>query len=181
MPSIIHRLDQLQATTEALVRELDRYDDRVLNTPPRAGAWSALQICHHLMLAEAGTLRYFRKKLSFDPELKPSGWNERLRIGALKAYLALGFKKKAPAAIGDAHLPHSSTLVATAQRWRDQRAELRSYLLGLPAELHGKEIFKHPFAGRLSVDGTITFLEAHQDRHIGQIRRTLKTVVAERV
>ena len=178
MNAITERLDALQSTTEKLFRELGQYDDRILNTPPALEAWSALQVCHHLMLAEAGTLRYYRKKLSHNPKLSKTGWNEKLRINALKAYLAMGFKKKAPAYISGDNLPTTSTLAATAKQWRTQRTELRDYLLSLPPELHDKEIFKHPFAGRLSIAGTVTFLEAHQDRHIGQIQRTLKAVQA---
>ena len=179
MSTLTTRLDALQARTEALSRELDRYDDRILNTSPGGEAWSALQVCHHLILAEAGTLRYFKKKLSHRPVLKKTGWQEKLRVYALQAYLKAGLKKQAPPYLRGEHLPNTTTLAATAQRWRADREALRNYLLSLPEELHDKEIFKHPFAGRLSLSGTVSFLEAHQARHIGQIERTLNQVTKQ--
>lgn len=178
MNTLRNRLDALQARTERLFVELAQHDERTLNAPPTPGAWSALQVCHHLMLAEAGTLRYFRKKLSFQPALKKSNWSERLRVGAMRAYLKLGLKKQAPPYLRGTNLPDKTTLQATTEQWRTQRVELCDYLLTLPAELHDKQIFKHPFAGRLSLAGTVTFLEAHQERHIGQIERTLAKITS---
>ena len=176
MDDLETRLNALRSTTEALFGRLARYDEATLNATPRPDAWSALQICHHLMLAEAGTLRYFRKKLSHNPALQPTDWKEKLRVWVLRTYLGLGLKKQAPPYLRGEHLPTTTTLATTTERWRTQRAELRDYLLSLPAELHGKQIFKHPFAGRLSLAGTVAFLEAHQARHIKQIERTLAEV-----
>jgi hypothetical protein len=46
--------------------------------------------------------------------------------------------------------------------------------MGLPDHLYDKEIYKHPFAGRLSLMGMVDFFEHHFRRHREQMRRALK-------
>ncbi len=175
-PSLDRRLKRIDQRLETLLEELSGYDNDTLNRKPADGGWSALQVMHHLMLAEEGSIRYVRKKLSFDPDLKDAGLGSSWRATVLNFYFLLPFKFKAPPGVDDAALPEKSDFEEVAKRWRKNREELREYLQGLPQELFRKSIYRHPFAGRMSLEGMAAFFDGHFARHHKQIKRTLREV-----
>ena len=171
---ILKRLDQLDKSLEILVLELSEYSEDQLRKQPAPGEWSALQVVHHLITAENLSLKYVIKKLSFDPKLKPAGIQSKARVLYLWLAFNSPFKYKAPEAVKGDHLPKDATLEKIKTQWLSQRKELREYLKGLPKEVFDKEVYKHPFVGRLSLEGMLHFFQIHFDRHHRQIQRTLK-------
>ena len=158
---------------ESLIEELSQYSHEQLNQQPQGGGWSPIQIMHHLIIAEEGSLKYVRKKLSFNPELKNTGFAEGYRSLILNLYLWAPFKFKAPAGVAGDKLPTEADFQETAQRWKNNRKDLGDYLNSLPEELFKKSIYKHPLAGRLSLQGMLQFFDGHFNRHRKQINRTL--------
>ena len=65
------------AQVSAFMDQLAAYSDEQLNTKPADGGWSPIQVLHHLLLVEEGTLAYVRKKLSFNPTLEKTGLASR--------------------------------------------------------------------------------------------------------
>lgn len=172
--NISKRLDNLNRLTEDLYAELKNYSDEVLNRRPGPGQWSVMQVMEHLLLSESLSEKYVRKKLSFNPELPDSGFLGAWRVFLLRVnneYLPIKFK--APKAVGSEALPESSSLEDVMNRWRANRASLREYLAGLPQEYFKKSIYRHPFAGLLSLSEMLDFFELHFRRHLKQIKRTL--------
>lgn len=172
------RLQKLTANLDELLRELSAYSDETLNTQPGPGKWSALQTMHHLLLAEGYAQRYVAKKLSFNPKLKKAGLTDRWRTFLLQLYLSSPFKYKAPAAVDGENLPTDTSLAETKDLWLQQRRELTVQLEGYPPEIFSRSLYKHPFAGRMTLDGMLIFFQTHFDRHRKQIERTLQTVTA---
>lgn len=166
--------DKLQRDLKDLYDELKDHPDIVLNKKLSDTRWSVLQIMHHLLLSEMGALKYVKKKLSHDPELKKASMMTGFRLLALKMSLRAPFKFKAPAIVGDSHLPEKSTFWEIVKKWNTHRAELKEFLEELPEDLLKKEIFKHPVAGRQTIKGMLQFYEDHFIRHRRQIRKTLK-------
>ncbi len=167
------QLNALNAELGSLLKELKKYPEADLNRVPKPGAWTVLQVMQHLMLAEQGAHRYVAKKLSFNPELKNKSVGSRFRVLILNSYLRSPLKRKAPDAIGDEVLPLESSFWEVAKRWTNQREELAEYLEQLPTDFAHKEIYKHPFVGRLTLTQMLSFFQAHFNRHRKQIRKAL--------
>jgi hypothetical protein len=172
--STSRRLEQMDKKLEALLQELSKYDHDKLNATPPGGGWSPLQVMQHLIVSETLSLKYVKKKLSFQPTLKPIGMSVIWRTFLLKNYLKTPIKFKAPKMVSSEVLSEVLDFQELATQWRSDRKELKEYLAGLPSELDNKAIYKHPVAGRLGLDGMVTFFDIHFDRHRKQIERALK-------
>lgn len=165
-----------QHQVESLLQELALHTDAALNKRPPNGGWSVVQVMHHLIISEEQSLRYARKKLSFDPKLSDAGPMEWLRARTLWFYLNVPIKFKAPPMVGDENLPAFVTAADTKTRWLKIRQDWTDYLEQMPAEIANKAVYRHPIAGRLSWLGMFTFFRTHLDRHLKQIRRTLRRI-----
>ena len=166
--------DLLQRELRLLFEELKVHSNNVLNKKPKPEKWSTLQVLYHLQVAEETSLKYVKKKLSFNPELNNTNIGSKLRETAIKFYLGLPFKFKAPPSVGDDAIPELSEFWTLVSKWRDQRDELGAFLETIPKELVNKQIFKHPAAGRMSLLGMMKFFRAHIKRHKKQIDKNLK-------
>lgn len=168
------RIDNL--LTEILTY-LKEYPEDHLNEKPSPESWSALQVCHHLIKTEELSCQYLKKKLSFNPKLNEANMAAAMRLKLLKTYLNTPLKYKAPENIGTPALPVVSTFAEVESSWKAVRKDLRSFVTGLPLEILSKEVYKHPFAGRLSLEGMLIFFEEHMIRHFKQIKKALRKVV----
>jgi hypothetical protein len=54
---------------------------------------------------------------------------------------------------------------------------MAAFLDNLPAEYADKEVYRHPFAGRMSLAGMLSFFEAHFINHRRQLYRALRVVL----
>ncbi len=169
-------LNLLDQNLEALLKYLKEFPDKQLNEKPAPDAWSALQICHHLLIAEKLSLQYIKKKFSFNPKLQPVTMATKMRTRLLKTYLNTPMKFKAPENVSTENLPATSELGDVKNEWLNYRTELRSFLKSLPEDIFNKEVYKHPFAGKLSLQGMLVFFEEHFNRHQKQIKKTLRRV-----
>jgi hypothetical protein len=176
-PKLDKKLSQIDHLLDDLHSELKALPDEVLNRKPGPGQWSALQNMHHLMISEQLSERYVRKKLSFNTPIPNAGIAGAVRIFLLNFYLHLPFKFKAPKIVGDEALPDNTTLEETLSAWRANRQSLRELLAGLPDGHIRKALYKHPFAGKLSLAEMLYFFEFHFRRHRNQIRRALDAVM----
>lgn len=170
---ILHRNARHESRVADLLDEMGRHDNAALNRPPAGGGWTALQTAHHLLLAEEGSLRYVRKKLSFPAEFKPVGVGAHWRAFLLRVSLSLPIKFKSPPGVNPETLPEISTLEAVRERWQKTNAEWNEFFQQLPAELAGKAVYRHPRAGRMGWLQMIGFFQWHLARHRKQIRRAL--------
>lgn len=172
-------LDQIDKKLGKLLADLDQYTDDVLNQKPAPDVWSVLQVMEHLYRAESISLAYVKKKLSFKPKLKRAGLATAWRSFVLRLYLNLPIKWKAPKAVSEETFPAQSELEELGERWQKTRQETRDFFESLPNDIWDKEVYKHPFAGRLKLHDMLTFYDAHFSRHQKQIYRTLEKVKAQ--
>lgn len=168
------RLDKLDAKLERLFNDLEKYDTAQLCKKPAPESWSAVQTLHHMMLSEKFSLAYCRKKLSFKPKLAKAGLTAAARAKFVEYYLLSPFKFKAPPFISGDALPEQDTLQNIREEWMNQRTEMRHFFKNMPAEYTDKEVYRHPFGGRLSLPGMLDFFGAHIRNHEKQIYRALK-------
>jgi hypothetical protein len=175
-PAVQWRLDRLNRTLGAMFEEMGRYDEALLNRSPGPGKWSAIQVMHHVLLAEEMSLRYLRKKLSSPSDIPRTSWGSRWRTFLLWFYLSSPIKAKAPAGVSDEALPAHATLAETQARWLELRRQTSAFLNELKPELFGREVYRHPFAGRLPVTGMLDFFYWHFARHYQQVLKALGPV-----
>ena len=169
-------LDKIDAKLAQLKKELSQVPAEKLSQNPSEGAWSVLQVMIHLRMAEGYAHQYLQKKLSFDPKLPNTNLQSAFRTSFMNAFNRMPFKIKAPKGVDTSSLPKIEPLETQMEQWEQQRKALRAYLSGLDDSLFKKQVYKHPFAGRLSLAGMVSFFDSHFDRHYKQIQRTLKAV-----
>ena len=173
-----HKLKELDEELGRLLNELKKYSSAQLSARPEPGAWSVFQVMQHLMIAESKSIGYVKKKTSYPEGLKKAGFLGKFREAGLKLFLWLPFKFKAPAIVNEDQFRENVSLDELAAAWRASRGELAHFIENMKPEWADKEIFRHALAGRMPVDGMLTFFADHFARHRKQIDRTLQKVVS---
>lgn len=170
------KVRDLDRELNRLLDDLKKYSFSQLAARPAPDAWSVLQIMQHLMIAEAKSIGYVKKKSSYPEGLKKAGSASWFRKVVLKMFLGLPFKFKAPPVVNEDHFRENVSLEQLAQEWRASRGELAHLLENLKPEWADKEIFKHALAGKMTIEGMLIFFADHFHRHRKQIDRTLEKV-----
>lgn len=168
-PGLERSLARLEASRLRALALVDGVPLAALNRPPAEGKWSALQLLHHVVTAEALTVGYVRKKMQAGPALEKAGPASRLRLLAVQLTLASPLRFRAPGAA--AEVPGASDLDALRARWDEVRRELRALVVSFPEELLDRLVFRHPYAGRMTLAHALGTLQAHLDHHIPQVAR----------
>jgi uncharacterized damage-inducible protein DinB len=161
--------DRLESSRQALFDSLAGLGDEPLRRSPRPGAWSIVQVLGHLTLAEEGTLAYLKKKMLDPSAIPPAGLGSLARFLMLVAVLRSPVRRKAPALTADP--PAARSLSEARAHWDRVRRDWAAFLASFPAELTGRAVFRHPFAGRLSIGQTLGFMREHFRHHEKQIDR----------
>jgi hypothetical protein len=174
-PGLRLRFERLEASRERVLGALRGQDAATLDHSPSPGRWSALQVLHHVVSAEALTVAYVRKKAQGGDSLPRAGLVSRLRLLALRAALASPVRIRAPAAT--ASVPATSELPAVEGRWAEVRRELCALLEAFPDEAVGRTVFRHPLVGLMGIEDTLGFLQAHLDHHARQAAAALVAAV----
>ena len=167
------QLDEVDNQLHTLVKRLSRHSEEDLNRKPSETEWSVMQVMVHLQLAEFYTLEYMKKKLSNGNVPKKNSIKGKIMTSMYGLAFNFPMRFKAPNAISGEALPVRSSFWDVTKQWKQQRAELRTFLLDLSdAQLKG-EIYKHPIFGRSDVNGLLKFYLLHTKRHEKQINRLL--------
>jgi uncharacterized damage-inducible protein DinB len=167
-----HAFERLEASRKRMQRLAQAAPEATLNRRSASGGWSALQIIHHLNIAEAASCDYLEKKLQDPTRSKRAGVRAWVRFFLLYSSLLSPIKFTAPA-ITTENLPETSTLPEAIEAWAATRARLQRIISSIPPEFAKRELFKHPLAGRMSALHMLRFMNVHVRRHTAQLRRTL--------
>lgn len=169
---LTQQFKEVEELRQKLFDSLHEYTHEQLNTPPQSGKWSPIQLMQHLVLAESGTVAYLRKKTLNTKSEAKSGLSATIRTWLLKLFLASPFKAKAPTAI--AQVPEQATLAHTIELWNKTRHDLHAILEKVPSEDVSRELFRHPFGGRLNLYQMMAFIKSHFLHHEKQLWQALK-------
>ena len=164
---------KLEAHKNQWLEELTHHPLEKLYIRPASGVWSVLDIVNHLIVTEDVSLRYVKKKLSFDPDLKEVDFGTNFRLYRLKLLMLLPLKIKAPSAVDVTEPGNELHLDELSSQWRSVREQLKAFLTKLPTETYTKEVYKHPFSGRIPIAGMMFFHELHFERHKKQAEKLL--------
>ena len=175
--SLQNTVKRLDKKLVDLFEDLKDYTDISLNKQP-SEAWSVLEIMQHLMLAERQSVTYIQGKIDDGFVFDQAGMGANFRSFFLNTTLSLPIKFNAPYSMGKDAFHEYTTFWEVVKEWRESRTELKAFLKNLPPEAYEQTLYKHPIGGKLTVSGMLSFYEKHFDRHLKQIRKTLKAIDA---
>lgn len=167
-PTLESRYLKLEETRNRLLDELEGLDEELLNHPAAPGKWSINQIVAHMIQVEQLTNSYIQRKIQTE-DLPASCLTNALRALLLRVALHSGMKFKAPAAV--AGVPEQALLPSLRVQWDNARYQFEDTLTEMPPQLMDRCVFRHPYAGMLSISQTLDFLQDHFSHHARQITR----------
>lgn len=171
---VLSAFESLENQRSRLEEKLDQLDAQLLCIPEAEGQWSVNQVLTHLSNAEFGILRYIEKKMQGMDSLKDKNAWSMVRSVLLKGLLLSPLKYKMPK-----QLPEPSNELSYDQlkhQFTKNRQRIEALIKSFPEEALDKLIFRHPFAGRLSLYQTLIFMKDHYSHHLKQIDRILQAV-----
>lgn len=135
--------------------------------------WSVNQLIYHLYIIEQSVLDYINyKKEKGELKKHKANFSTFWRSLLLKIALKLPLKFKVPKKVAD--FPNEIDFNQTEAAWENTQKEMEEFLKSFPKEWRGKEVFKHPRAGRITIEQTIDFIANHHHHHQKQMNRLLK-------
>ncbi|MFY0688748.1 MAG: DinB family protein [Cyclobacteriaceae bacterium] len=170
-PSLAHKFEYLKSLTDNLLNELGAHDLKILQKKRSPEVWSAIQILNHLILSEAGTLRYLKKKIRGIDGVRMINILDSGKFVLFQIYLLGLFKLKAPRGVDQPG--EEGTLEEISTQWKSLRAELVEFLEAYEADDLRKVIFKHPIFGRITLPQTLDFFGYHLRHHQRQLKKRL--------
>jgi uncharacterized damage-inducible protein DinB len=170
------RFEQLERATNQLLAQVELLGERA-STSPGPGQWSAVQVVHHLLVAETGIIQYLEKKLAQTEELEEAGLGSFFRSRLLRVLLRLPFLRFAAPSKLKALTPDKvQSLSELRTEWESVRRRLERTLNEYPSKLLNRAIFKHPRSGMLTIYQTLDFMVDHVLHHQRQLSRIAHAV-----
>ena len=142
----------------------------IKSQPSNPSVWNVSQILEHVIVSERGTLGYMLKKTSSGWEDLPLATEENTHE-ASKLHDALVSDKKwsapsvLPEPIGRRSFEDQLAF------WDGVRSKYLEFLSNLDPNFYDRQIFRHPYAGRLNLWQTLDFLTNHIVHHKHQLSR----------
>jgi len=165
--ALLRQLDGLESAKTQLLKSLSDLSPEAMNRQPGPGRWSIVQVISHVTKSEALSVSYVNHKLKDPSGLPKAGVAARFRLALLVLALRSPLRVRAPKNVAD--VPEGESPDATARRWDEVRVSLRALVSSFPSEHLQTAIFRHPFAGRLSLAHMLTFMGEHLAHHVRQI------------
>lgn len=166
-PKINQIIQEIEALRQQLFVKLATIDEAQLNRQPSPGKWSVLQIVHHLVISETGTVGYIRKKTQKPEAIPAVGLSASLKMKLLLFVFSINIKFKAPPIL--ANPPQVLSRDTTFADWEKTRLSLSQLVKEIPEEVAKKGLFKHPLVGRINLLDTLIFTKYHFKHHLKQI------------
>ncbi len=176
MKTVPQTLDLLDRKTDRLLARLAEVEPAILHAPPVLGAWSPLQVMHHIALVERNSVNYLLYKFGQEEKsLRPQTLKSRLSGKLVIAALISPLKFRAPVDtdVSGQNLLDAPTLDDLRTMLDSSRTDLRGLLTRADASWLKGAIYRHPTAGYLSLKDMVMLFLVHHDRHARQIDRAL--------
>jgi hypothetical protein len=169
----LHRkFNNIEQRKAELLEAIGSIDENLRNEKPTGENWSAVMVAEHLYNSETSVLHNI-KKYSGKGKPKVKGIYHVFRSLILKLALKSKMKFKAPPI--KEIIPEGNTSFATlTENWNALRKEWEEHLNNYGVEDINNLIFKHPAAGLMTIEQTVTFMGQHVEHHIHQVQRIKK-------
>lgn len=155
-------LDDLDASTENLIKTVAQFDDHNFNYKPSDEEWSAAQVAEHLLILEITANK------AISGETIPTNRAPDAKIALIKRAMEDGTKRTAPERVKPSNLITDPQ--AAIEKFKKQRSKLREAIIN--ADLTEACVsFKHTALGTLTRWEWIYFNIYHLQRHLQQMKR----------
>lgn len=175
MNDSVHRqFQKLELKKEKLINLLNSIPPGKYQLAPHDKSWTIGQVANHIYLTEKNSLGYIRKKLSYPdslPKFHLKSWGGILLI---KLVFLGKIKIKAPASIDMWKIDEVFPINELNEKWSSVRAELISFIEKNQPQFSHHLVFRHVFAGRMTMQQMLIFMNDHMAHHQKQINRILK-------
>lgn len=170
MNGIQTELQALLNNRESFLKELSTWPVEMLKMQPASGGWCALEVVDHILNSEKGTFAYVVKKTSsgFEPLTESSPESDAASL-QLNQALESDSKWGAPAVLPPPD--PSLDLAGLGGQWTAIHGQVEQWTKAFPEEFAHKQVFRHPLAGRLTLEQTLGFLQRHIGHHRFQLKR----------
>ncbi len=175
--SIHHQFDLLEQKKKALFSKIASLSPAQYFQSPPSGGWSVAQAANHIYLSEQLSMAYIRKKLSYPdtiPKYSPKSW---AAVVLLKFALWSPYKAKAPKAINMWEQQAILSVEDLDHNWTTLRNELISFIEKHQSDFGRHLVYRHPYAGRLTMHQMLIFFNDHMAHHLKQIERIMRAKV----
>ena len=166
LPILRSRFDELEQQRRALLEQLGALSPAQLAFRPTERSWSISVVVQHLILVEEATLLFLTKK---SPRLDNRSPAERLRYATFKLLVRFPLRVKVP--VPSVIPTESATLDELEPRWDVVRSSYEGYLSGVTEPQLSMLVFKHAFAGPVTILETLDVMRLHILHHRHQLRR----------
>lgn len=173
-PSFQKQFSELETDLQALLSQLAIYSNDQLNAKLSPAHWSVLQVMQHLMVSECLSVQSIQRQMEKGRTFEKAGIQSWARGQLLGISLRSPFKFKAPGIVNETAFLSEGDFETLAGAWKNQRREMDVWLHQFPASLHRHLVFKHPYAGLLTLHGMLRFNLLHFRRHRKQIWNILE-------
>jgi hypothetical protein len=164
MKSTLRRLDTVHAELKSTVNGVD---PALLSKRPAENEWSVAEVIEHLCLVEGAVMKGIKLKLAQPP----------VKVSFLKKFfpmriVSLRMKRlQAPKYVQPANeLPPMNELL---DKFDALRANTKEICIKECARL-SQDCLKHPYFGDMDGAAAVSMVAFHEQRHLKQIRETLK-------
>ena len=167
IPQVAAIYDRLAGQREQFLGSLQALTAEQLSFRVKPGAWTVVQVGHHVVLVEQRTAEAIKKHRG----MRSGKRRLHHRLGNLMLWVifktGLRVRNPVPEAAPDADIDLGQLLAA----WDMARAELEEVLAETKERGLQYAAFKHPVAGPYTVEQALAFLVQHLDHHLRQIER----------
>jgi len=162
--------NEIEVSRRQLFENLENLTEDQLNFKPSPEEWSILEVMHHLMMAEGGSVLYVQKKLTNGfADIPQIDAEADERFSQLTDYMQGDNRTQAPPMVSPTF--GRSTLAATREGWDKIRQDTATQLERFGEADLNKATYKHLLAGRMTIGQMLGFFRLHFNRHLKQIDR----------
>lgn len=173
---IQHQFGKLEIRRKALMNLIASLSNEKYNQQPTSDSWSVAQAANHIFLSEQLSTAYIRKKLSYPETLLPFQIKSWGGVFLIKLALWSSYKRKAPVAI---NMWEQQTILSKEdldQQWSKLRTDMITLIEKHQEDFGSHMVYRHPFAGRMTMHQMLIFLNDHMAHHMKQINRIVSKI-----
>lgn len=173
---IHHQFEKLELKKKILINLITSLSDEKYNQQPSSGSWSVAQAANHIFLSEQLSTAYIRKKLSYPDTLLPFQIKSWGGVYLIKLVLWSGYKRKAPVNINMWDQQPILSQADLEQQWSKLRADMITLIEKHQGAFGSHMVYRHPFAGRMTMHQMLIFFNDHMAHHMKQINRIVSKI-----
>lgn len=173
---IRHQFEKLELKKKILINLITSLSDEKYNQQPSSGSWSVAQAANHIFLSEQLSTAYIRKKLSYPDTLLPFQIKSWGGVYLIKLVLWSGYKRKAPVNINMWDQQPILSQADLEQQWSKLRADMITLIEKHQEAFGSHMVYRHPFAGRMTMHQMLIFFNDHMAHHMKQINRIVSKI-----